>query len=161
MVASAQTVRDALRTVIDPCCRERGISVVDMGLIDEVEVTDHGRAEVRIMLTSGWCPFQTDLLADIESAVRAVPEIAEADVSITLEQAWSTDRLSDSARSRLRFLPEPAEVADREALVAAARGSGSVAGGSGSPAAHGSGPATNTSARRAAPGPAGRRDHDR
>lgn len=112
---------DALRGVIDPCCRERGISVVDMGLINDVQVAADGHACVEIVLTSGWCPFQVDLLDEISAAVRAVPEVADADVSITLDEPWSTQRLSDEARSTLRFLPDPAQVADRADYLDARR----------------------------------------
>lgn len=111
----------SLRQVVDPCCRERGISVVDMGLIDDVEVSSDGRANVEIVLTSGWCPFQVDLLEEISAAVRAVPGVDDAEVRITLDEAWSPQRLSDDARSKLRSLPEPSEVADRAAFVAGIR----------------------------------------
>lgn len=116
-MADADVVVDALRTVIDPCCRERGISVVDMGLLHEVTVDDDGHAHVQIMLTSGWCPFQLDLVSEIEHAVTAVPDVTDADVSITLEQAWSPDRLSPSAAAQLRFLPDPRDVDDRAELA--------------------------------------------
>lgn len=109
------TIIDALRQVADPCCRERGISVVDMGLLHEVEVDDHGHARVEIILTSGWCPFQVDLLSEIETAVRELPDVATAEVAITLEQAWSTDRLSADAAAKLRFLPDPSQVEDPSA----------------------------------------------
>lgn len=116
-----ETIVDALRDVIDPCCRERGISVVDMGLINDVQVSTDGRASVEIVLTSGWCPFQVDLLDQISAAVHAVPEVADAHVSITLDEAWSTQRLSAEARSKLRFLPEPAQVTDRAGYLDARR----------------------------------------
>ena len=36
----------ALSGVYDPCCREKGISIVDMGLLRSVEVVDgHARVE--------------------------------------------------------------------------------------------------------------------
>jgi metal-sulfur cluster biosynthetic enzyme len=117
MPASSDAIVDALRQVIDPCCRERGISVVDMGLLHDVRVEDDGHAHVEIMLTSGWCPFQLDLVTEIEDAVAAVPEVTDAAVSITLEQTWSTDRLSPSAAAQLRFLPNPNEVGDRTELT--------------------------------------------
>lgn len=117
MPASTHDVVAALRQVIDPCCRERGISVVDMGLLHDVAVDDDGRAHVQIMLTSGWCPFQLDLVSEIEDAVACVPEVTDADVSITLEATWSTDRLSPSAAAQLRFLPNPNEVGDRAELA--------------------------------------------
>jgi len=33
MADTPALIMDALRTVYDPCCREKGISVVDMGLV--------------------------------------------------------------------------------------------------------------------------------
>jgi metal-sulfur cluster biosynthetic enzyme len=115
-----ETIVDALRGVIDPCCRERGISVVDMGLIDRVQVGDDGRAHVEIVLTSGWCPFQVDLLDEIGAAVRSVPEVRDAEVSITLRSAWSPARMDPAARASLRLLPDPSEVPDRDAFLATA-----------------------------------------
>jgi metal-sulfur cluster biosynthetic enzyme len=107
-----RSIVDALRDVADPCCRERGISVVDMGLLHDVSLDDTGHARVEVLLTSGWCPFQVDLVAEIEAAVRAVPDVRTAEVSITLEEAWSTSRLSPGAAAKLRFLPDPAQVDD-------------------------------------------------
>jgi metal-sulfur cluster biosynthetic enzyme len=115
-----ETIVAALRGVIDPCCRERGISVVDMGLIDGVQVGEDGRAHVEIVLTSGWCPFQVDLLDEIGAAVRSVPEVRDAEVSITLDRAWSPARMDPAARASLRLLPDPSEVPDRDAFLATA-----------------------------------------
>lgn len=109
-------VRDALAGVVDPCCREREISVLDMGLLHAIDVDDD-RVRVEIILTSGWCPFQLDLVATITDAVDALPGVAATDVAITLDEAWSTTRLSDDARRKLQFLPEPSAV-DRDAFLA-------------------------------------------
>jgi predicted TIM-barrel fold metal-dependent hydrolase len=49
-----QWALDVLSHVYDPCCREKGISVVDMGLVRSVDV-DEGHARVELLLTSGWC----------------------------------------------------------------------------------------------------------
>src|SRR6266446_4866577 len=53
--------RDALAGVYDPCCREKGISVLDMGLVRSVQV-ENGVARVELLLTSGWCPFAATVL---------------------------------------------------------------------------------------------------
>jgi metal-sulfur cluster biosynthetic enzyme len=109
-------ISEALREVYDPCCREKGISVVDMGLLHRAEVDD-GVAHVELVLTSGWCPFAARVLTDVESAVRALPGVADASVQVVWSEAWSPDRLSDAARARLRFLPDPADVPDRAAYL--------------------------------------------
>ena len=107
---------DALTGVYDPCCREKGISVVDMGLLRSVTVTGT-HARVELMLTSGWCPFASRVLTDVESVLRSLPGVVEASVEIVWSEVWSPDRLSDSARSKLRFLPDPSTVPDRAAFV--------------------------------------------
>ena len=110
----------ALSHVYDPCCREKGISVVDMGLLRSVAVTD-GHARVELLLTSGWCPFASRVLTAVEEAVTAQPGIASAEVEIVWDEAWTTERLSPSAVQKLRLLPDPTAVPDRDAYIAAHR----------------------------------------
>jgi metal-sulfur cluster biosynthetic enzyme len=110
----------ALAGVYDPCCREKGISVVDMGLLRSVTVAD-GHARVELLLTSGWCPFASRVLTDVEQAIGAQPGVDSCDVQIVWDEPWTTDRLADSARRKLRFLPDPAAVGDRDAYLAAHR----------------------------------------
>ena len=108
----------ALSAVYDPCCREKGISVVDMGLLRSVNVQDR-HARVELLLTSGWCPFAARVLTDVEDAIRADPGVDSCEVEIVWDEAWTTDRLAESARRKLRFLPDPAAVGDRDAYLAA------------------------------------------
>ena len=111
---------EALADVYDPCCREKGISVVDMGLLRSITLSG-SHARVELMLTSGWCPFATRLLTEIEDALAARPGVDTCEVDLTWDEAWTTDRLSASAAQKLRFLPDPASVPDRDAYVAAHR----------------------------------------
>ena len=117
-----EAIVDALRDVYDPCCRDKGISVVDMGLLHSAEI-DGGAARVELMLTSGWCPFATTVLGDIESAVTSLPGVDAATVELVWHEAWSPERLSDSAKAKLRFLPDPATVSDPASYAAASRAS--------------------------------------
>jgi metal-sulfur cluster biosynthetic enzyme len=110
----------ALSDVYDPCCREKGISVVDMGLLRSVTVLD-GHARIELMLTSGWCPFAARMLTDVEEAVRAQPGVDSCEVEVVWDEAWTPDRLSESAFRTLRFLPSPAAVVDRDTYLSAHR----------------------------------------
>jgi metal-sulfur cluster biosynthetic enzyme len=113
----AGSVRASLERVADPCCRERGVSVVDMGLLERLEVDEDGLVRIDLVLTSGWCPFQVDLLREVTAAAKDVPGVVDADVRITLDEVWSRSRLSDLAHRRLTLLPEPGEVTDRDAYL--------------------------------------------
>ena len=94
----------ALRGVYDPCCRDKGISVVDMGLLHRASVTD-GVAQVELLLTSGWCPFASRVLTDVEAAVTELSGVTRADVRVVWDEPWDETRLSAEARSKLRFMP--------------------------------------------------------
>jgi metal-sulfur cluster biosynthetic enzyme len=109
----------ALRGVYDPCCRDKGISVVDMGLLKAASIAD-GVARVDLLLTTGWCPFASQVLTDVEAAVAALPSVDRTEVRVVWDEAWSPERLSAGARGKLRFLPPPAEVADRASFIAVA-----------------------------------------
>jgi metal-sulfur cluster biosynthetic enzyme len=108
----------ALRGVFDPCCRDKGISVVDMGLLHRARVED-GVARVDLVLTSGWCPFASRVLTDVETAVAGLPAVERAEVRIVWDEAWDSSRLSAGARRKLRFMPDPAQVRDRAEFIAA------------------------------------------
>jgi metal-sulfur cluster biosynthetic enzyme len=107
--ARSAAVMEALRTVYDPCCREKGLSVVDMGLVRRVDL-DGDQAKVELLLTTGWCPFAANLVGEISERVAALPGMAGSRVEIVWDEPWTTDRLSDEARRQLRFLPHPKEV---------------------------------------------------
>jgi metal-sulfur cluster biosynthetic enzyme len=106
-MADIQTaVMDALRSVPDPCCKDKGISEVDLGLVRSVAV-DGGRARVELLLTTGWCPFAANLVGLFSDRVIQMPGVAGSSVEIVWDEPWTTERLSDDARRKLRFLPHP------------------------------------------------------
>ena len=110
-------IRERLTEVYDPCCREKGISVVDMGLLHRAHLGEDGAARVELLLTSGWCPFASTVLSEIKTSVEGMPGVRHADVEIVWDEAWSTERLAPSAREKLRFLPPPTIAGDPTAYV--------------------------------------------
>ena len=108
---------DALASVFDPCCRDRGISILDMGLVSSIHL-ERGQACVELVLTSGWCPFAARVLGEVKEKLEALPEIRHAEVRVVWDQPWTMDRMSENARSKLRFLPDPAQVPDPQSYVA-------------------------------------------
>ena len=103
---------DALREVYDPCCADRGISIVDMGVVEDVRV-DGSHVEVDLVLTTGWCPFVASMSSAIPDRLRAVDGVETVDVKVVWDPVWTMDRLSrvgarearDAARGA-RALPE-------------------------------------------------------
>ena len=108
--AVPEWARAALAGVYDPCCREKGISVVDMGLLRSVAVTG-GHARVELLLTSGWCPFASRVLTEVEEAMAAPARRRRAPRSRSsgTRPGPPTGCRRPPAR-KLRFLPDPTAV---------------------------------------------------
>ena len=108
---------DALREVYDPCCADRGISIVDMGVVEDVRV-DGGRVHVGLVLTTGWCPFVASMSDAIPAALRDLDGVEGVDVEILWDPVWTPDRLSESA-ARTLSLPLEELLPYRERRLAA------------------------------------------
>jgi metal-sulfur cluster biosynthetic enzyme len=92
----------ALRRCYDPCCKEKQISVLDMGLIERVRI-DGAQVDIDIVLTSGWCPFSMHMLTMVEQEVGALDGVGDVRVNITWDSVWTPERLSEDARAKLRL----------------------------------------------------------
>jgi metal-sulfur cluster biosynthetic enzyme len=97
-----EAVIGALDNCFDPCCRERRISVVDMGLIESIEILGN-RVRVEMVLTTGWCPFAARLLEMVEEEVGSLPEVETVDVDVVWDPTWTPERMSAGAREKLRL----------------------------------------------------------
>ena len=123
---TVEQVREVLQTCYDPCCKERGVSVVELGIIQDVQVAENGHdVRVELLLTSGWCPFSTHLLQMIDQHVRAIEGVGEVDTEIVWNTVWTPERMSPSARAKLslpmaQLLPLRQRRLEREAQASQA-----------------------------------------
>jgi len=121
---TTEQVMEVLQTCYDPCCKERAVSVVEMGLIQGVNVADNGHdVRVELLLTSGWCPFSTHLLQMIDQHLHAIEGVGEVDTEIVWNTVWTPERMSESARQKLtlpmaQLLPLRQRRLEREAKEA-------------------------------------------
>ncbi len=99
---SREAVIRALDNCYDPCCQERRISVVDMGLIESIRIEDR-RVSVEMVLTTGWCPFASRLLEMVEEEVGNLSGVDEVDVEVVWDPTWTPERMSEGAREKLRL----------------------------------------------------------
>ena len=95
-----EALLDALRDVHDPCCADRGISIVDMGVVEDVRV-DGAHVEVDLLPTTGWCPFIATMSDAIPDRLRRLDGVKTVDVRVVWDPMWTPDRLSRSAQDKL------------------------------------------------------------
>ncbi len=91
---------DALREVYDPCCADRGVSIVDMGVVDEVHV-EGTHVRVDLLPTTGWCPFIVTMSDAIPDRLHRLEGVRTVDVNVVWDPVWTPDRLSESAQQKL------------------------------------------------------------
>jgi len=94
-------VRDALRDVYDP---ELNISMVELGLLYDVDICGQQGEEVTITmtLTSPMCPIGPMFKKAVESKVMTLPGVRRAIVEITFSPPWDpTTMASEEAKMEL------------------------------------------------------------
>ena len=99
---------EALRGVYDPCCADRGISIVDMGVVGDVRVAG-SHVDVDLVPTTGWCPFVATMSTSIPDRLCALDGVETVDVRVVWDPVWTMDRLSESARAKLALPLEELE----------------------------------------------------
>lgn len=94
-----EQVRTALRGVSDP---ELGLSIVDLGLVYEVELEGE-LARVTMTLTSPGCPAGGQIMGDVKRAAEAVDGVTEAEVNLVWKPFWTPDRIDPKVRAMMGF----------------------------------------------------------
>ena len=90
-------VIDALRECYDP---EIPVNIVDLGLVYEVNIGVESVGVV-MTLTAMGCPVAGDVMAEVESKLLEVPGVKKANVELTFDPPWTTDRMSEDAKWEL------------------------------------------------------------
>ncbi|GAB7127713.1 metal-sulfur cluster assembly factor [Silvimonas sp. JCM 19000] len=96
------TIRNALRTVLDP---EIGINVVDLGLIYAVDVAAP-TVTIRMTMTTPSCPMGKLLQDEVYAAAQAALGAGwQLDVQLVWQPAWTPQCMSAAARTHFGWEP--------------------------------------------------------
>ena len=90
--------REVLQTVPDP--EVPVISVVELGIIRAVNLSDRGVLSVQVTPTYSGCPAIEAININIIAALREAG-FAEVQVESTIDPPWTTDDISDEGRAKL------------------------------------------------------------
>lgn len=102
MAVAEESVFAALRQVLDP---ELYVSIVDLGLIYEVQVSEaDGKSDihVKMTMTSPACPVGPQIVREVKDAVAGLGEaVGRVEVELVMSPPWTPDRMTDDARDQL------------------------------------------------------------
>ena len=93
-----EAVRKALRQVKDP---ELNLSIVDLGLVYDVQVAEDGDVDIKMSLTSPGCPSGPEIVGDAQRTVKLLDGVKDVDVEIVWEPFWTPERIDPRVRAYL------------------------------------------------------------
>jgi metal-sulfur cluster biosynthetic enzyme len=96
---SEDSVRDALRNVIDP---EIQYNILDLGLIYAVKILEDKTVGIEMTLTSPACPFGPMIIHDVRESCLSVGA-EDVQIDLVWQPPWSPDRMSEEAKLDLGF----------------------------------------------------------
>ncbi len=97
-VSLKNQAREKLRLVLDP---ELGVSIVDLGLIYDVAVSQDGICTITMTLTTIGCPLFGQIQKEIEDRVMEIEAINDVTVNLTFDPPWDTSKMSEEAKIQL------------------------------------------------------------
>jgi metal-sulfur cluster biosynthetic enzyme len=96
-MVTEKDVRRALRKVKDP---ELNLDLVVLGLVYAIDVNE-SHVKATISLTSPFCPVAGQIIDDARAAIEGVEGVESAEVELTFDPPWSTDRIDPLIRATL------------------------------------------------------------
>ena len=91
---------DELARIADP--EIPAISLVDLGVIGSVAVDDE-RARIEILPTFVGCPAVEVMRSEVSERIGALGLADRVEVEITFQPPWTSERISEAGRERLRL----------------------------------------------------------
>lgn len=96
-----EKIEEALQNVYDP---EIPVSIVELGLVYEINIKEEGNVEIVMTLTAPACPVAGEIVFDVQSKVEAIEGVNDAHIQLTFDPPWHRDMMSEEAKLELGFL---------------------------------------------------------
>jgi ATP-binding protein involved in chromosome partitioning len=112
-----------LEAVVDP---ELHASIVDLGMVRDVDVDEDGVIGVEIALTIAGCPLRTQIRQDVESRLHELPGVTGVEVRLGEMNASERSNVMQRARRKAQERAPETEIPLATRILAVASGKGGV-----------------------------------
>ena len=116
-------VRSSLKQCMDP---EVPLSIVDMGLVYGIDISDNNDVNIKMTMTTKGCPLHDTMVDDVKRYTKKVPGVNNVNVDIVWDHTWSMDKMSDEAKALMKNMGAKATPAPINYETALPQGVGSV-----------------------------------
>lgn len=94
-------IKDTLQTVYDP---EIPVSIIELGLVYDVQIEEGGKVKVVMTLTAPGCPVAGDIVVEVQQKIEALEGVTDVHVHMTFDPPWTMDMMSEEAKLELGFM---------------------------------------------------------
>jgi len=116
-------VRSSLKQCMDP---EVPLSIVDMGLVYGIDISDNNDVNIKMTMTTKGCPLHDTMVDDVKRYTKKVPGVNNVNVDIVWEPPWSMDKMSDEAKALMKNMGAKSTPAPINYETALPQGAGSL-----------------------------------
>ena len=96
---SVEQVRNSLKQSMDP---EVPLSIVDMGLIYGIDISEDNDVNIKMTMTTQGCPLHETMVDDVKRYTRKVSGVNSVNVDIVWDPPWTMDKMSDEAKAMMK-----------------------------------------------------------
>ena len=96
-MVNIEEVVNALRQCKDP---ELDANIVDIGLIQDIKISDGKNVKVKLTMTSPMCPVTSLILADVQLRIEALKAGGTVEIDLSWDPLWNPDMMSDDLKYR-------------------------------------------------------------
>ena len=94
-------VRDSLKKCMDP---EVPLSIIDMGLIYGIDVSENNDVNIKMTMTTKGCPLHETMVDDVKRYAKKVSGVNNVDVEIVWDPPWTMDKMSEEAKAKMKTM---------------------------------------------------------
>tara|TARA_Y100001949_G_scaffold100078_1_gene84438 strand:- start:27 stop:620 length:594 start_codon:yes stop_codon:yes gene_type:complete len=103
------------------------ISIVDLGLIYGIDISEKNDVNIKMTMTTKGCPLHDTMVDDVKRYTRKIDGVNNVDVDIVWDPPWSMDKISDEARSMMKNMGGQSTPAPLDYETALPQGVGKIA----------------------------------
>ena len=96
---SEDQVRNSLKQCMDP---EVPLSIVDMGLIYGIDISENNDVNIQMTMTTQGCPLHETMVDDVKRYTKKVSGVNSVNVDIVWDPPWTMDKMSDEAKAMMK-----------------------------------------------------------
>jgi metal-sulfur cluster biosynthetic enzyme len=97
-MVSKDEVMKVLQSIFDP---EIPVSIVDLGLIYDVNIDKSSNVSIKMTCTTPYCPMNAYLQKEVSSKTKAIKGVKDVKVDVVFDPPWTPDRIAPQARKEL------------------------------------------------------------